>query len=88
MSITMEYLKKVVQRAINEELENTFNKHLNDTIEFLRASIEKFPNIAKSALKQAEEQKAIIKDNKTSIQWTPGKRRNFLIKNDFSTKKI
>ena len=62
----MEEPEKVVQRAINKELESALNKHLNETIESLRASLEEVSNIAKSALKLAEEQKAIIEDLKTS----------------------
>ena len=62
----MEELEKVVQRAINKELESALNKHLNETIESLWASLEEVSNIAKSALKLAEEQKATIEDLKTS----------------------
>ena len=65
-SISMEELEKVVQRVINKELESALNKHLNETIESLRASLEEVSNIAKSVLKLAEEQKAVIKDLKTS----------------------
>ena len=65
-SISMEELEKVVQRVINKELESALNKHLNDTIESLRASLEEVSNIAKSALKLAEEQKAVIEDLKAS----------------------
>ena len=65
-SISMEELEKVVQRVINKELESALNKHLNDTIESLRASLEEVSNIAKSALKLAEDQKAVIEDLKAS----------------------
>ena len=66
MSITTEELEKVVQRVINKELKSALNKHLNETIESLRASLEEVSNIAKSALKLAEEQKVVIEELKTS----------------------
>ena len=60
VTVTMDQLEKAVERAMNRQLETLLNKHLNDTIESLRASLQEVTTIAKNALKLAEEQKAVI----------------------------